>query len=404
MATPLSTWRYGSRVRLRAFDTQDEAKKWVADYLKELAPEWQQHRVARVWYSQPSQKWMAGIYIKEESSLATSTHPQRFVKYRYKFLLEDSPYDIGREVGMGIDTVSEALENLKVTYSNRKVLVTPSLIKDKWEDLYWADQSGNFIAEFSTKDLENFERGIRDWLREFREARTKQIWPSAHPLILRQYPLGQVPEKMPINMDIPIPPLRGTKVAPRTQVVVPENAALRTNVELDRAVEHLGYQSVSLSEEEVAGLEKPIPTDIELINESQRRLRRLKVIPDGQLNTRQLAHLKLARVLAQTICYRNPLSGVYAASIPPASDRVRTVGTYGTKNKAGYIALDSLDTGRITIDTLIHELGHHRQYLKTGEAEDLEIEHAEAMTSIAGEAVAIVGTGKLDKLLVDVAW
>jgi len=326
------------------------------------------------------------------------------VKYRYKFLLEDSPYDIGREVGMGIDTVSEALENLKVTYSNRKVLVTPSLIKDKWEDLYWADQSGNFIAEFSTKDLENFERGIRDWLREFREARTKQIWPSAHPLILRQYPLGQVPEKMPINMDIPIPPLRGTKVAPRTQVVVPENAALRTNVELDRAVEHLGYQSVSLSEEEVAGLEKPIPTDIELINESQRRLRRLKVIPDGQLNTRQLAHLNLARVLAQTICSRNPLSGVYAASIPPASDRVRTVGTYGTKNKAGYIALDSLDTGRITIDTLIHELGHHRQYLKTGEAEDLEIEHAEAMTSIAGETVAIVATGKLDKLLVDVAW
>jgi len=226
---------------------------------------------------------------------------------------------------------------------------------------------------------------------------------STHPLILKQYPLGQVPEKMPINLDIPIPPLRGT-VAPRTKVVVPENAALRTNVELDRAVEHLGYQSVSLSEEEVAGLEKPIPTDIELINEAQRRLRRLKVIPDGQLNTRQLAHLNLARVLAQTICYRNPVSGVYAASIPPASDRVRTVGTYGTKNKAGYIALDALDTGRITIDTLIHELGHHQQYLKMGEAEDLEIEHAEAMASIAGETVAIVGTGKLDKLLVDVAW
>jgi len=228
--------------------------------------------------------------------------------------------------------------------------------------------------------------------------------PSPDPLILKQYPLGQVPEKIKLNLEVPMPPPRGTKVAPRTNVVVPENAALRTNVELDRAVEHLGYQSVSLSEEEVAGLEKPIPTDVELINESQRRLRRLKVIPDGQLNTRQLAHLKLARVLAQTICYRNPLSGVYAASIPPASDRVRTVGTYGTKNKAGYIALDSLDTGRITIDTLIHELGHHQQYQKTGEAEDLEIEHAEAMTSIAGEAVAIVGTGKLDKLLVDVAW
>ena len=234
-------------------------------------------------------------------------------------------------------------------------------------------------------------------------SRVGQVLPDAHPLILKQYPLGQVPEKMPINMDIPIPPLRGT-VAPKTKVIVPENAALRTNQELDRAVEHLGYQSVSLSEEEVAGLEKPIPTDVELINESQRRLRRLKVIPDGQLNTRQLAHLNLARVLAQTICYRNPVSGVYAASIPPASDRVRTVGTYGTKNKAGYIALDALDTGRITIDTLIHELGHHRQYLKTGEAEDLEIEHAEAMTSIAGETVAIVATGKLDKLLVDVAW
>lgn len=325
------------------------------------------------------------------------------VKYRYKFLLEDSPYEIGREVGMGIDTISEALENLKVTYSNRKVLVTPSLIKDKWEDLYWADQSGNFIAEFSTKDLEDFERGIRDWLREFREARTKQIWPSAHPLILKQYPLGQVPKKIELDLEVPIPPPRGT-VSPRTKVVLPENAALRTNLELDRAVEHLGYQSVSLSEEEVAGLEKPIPTDVELINESQRRLRRLKVIPDGQLNTRQLAHLNLARVLAQTICYRNPASGVYSASIPPASDRVRTVGTYGTKNKAIYISVDSLNTGRSTIDTLIHELGHHQQHLKTGEADDLKIEHAEAMTSIAGETVAIVGTGKLDKLLVDVAW
>ena len=228
--------------------------------------------------------------------------------------------------------------------------------------------------------------------------------PTPDPLILKQYPLGEVPEKLKLNFEVPMPPPRGTKVSPRTKVVVPENAALRTNVELDHAVEHLGYQSVSLSEEEVAGLEKPIPTDIDLINESQRRLKKLEVIPDRQLNTRQLTHLDLSRVLAQIVCPRNPVSGVYAASIPPASDRVRTVGTYGTKHKAIYIAVDSLNTGGITIDTLIHEMGHHLQYLKTGEADDLKTEHAEAMTSIAEAVVAIVATGKLDKLLVDVAW
>lgn len=108
----------------------------------------------------------------------------KFVKYKYRFLLEESPYEIGREVGMGLDTIPEALGRLKVTYSNRKVTVSPDLLdKPTAYDLYWADKEGNFIAEFSQKDLEEFERGIRDWLREWRQAMVmgrfgRQMWPS----------------------------------------------------------------------------------------------------------------------------------------------------------------------------------------------------------------------------------
>lgn len=45
---------------------------------------------------------------------------------------------------------------------------------------------------------------------------------SPHPIVLKRYPLGEVPEKIPIGgLDVPIPPLRGTELPPENIYRVP---------------------------------------------------------------------------------------------------------------------------------------------------------------------------------------
>jgi len=186
-------------------------------------------------------------------------------------------------------------------------------------------------------------------------------------------------------------------------LVVEEDSVIRTSEKHDKAVEHLGYHSVSLSDDEISLLETKVPTDIEVINESQNRLRETKIIPDDQLSSAQLAHLNLARAIAEGVgCI--PPAGIYAAVIPPASDRVRTAGLYGTKTGALYLSIDMLSKGRDAFDTLVHELGHHRQFSSSGEAEDLTPSHAEAMTDIAEKLIQGLNSGDYDKLLVDTQY
>lgn len=86
--------------------------------------------------------------------------------------------------------------------------------------------------------------------------------------------------------------------------------------------------------------------------------------------------------------------GVHAALIPPASDRARTAGMYSTITKEIYINLDQLEHGRRTIDTVIHELAHHRS-----RAEDLEEGHARDMTNLAGQVVEDTAKGIYDEYL-----
>ena len=128
------------------------------------------------------------------------------------------------------------------------------------------------------------------------------------------------------------------------------------------------------------------------------------VVPDEKLDSRQLANLKLARAIAKEIFPYSPVSGVYAALIPPASDRVRTSGMYGTTTQSVYIAMDQLYRGRTMMDALVHELGHHREYRQTGAAEDLSKAHAEAMTDVAARVVEDVARGAFDELLKEVSW
>ena len=222
---------------------------------------------------------------------------------------------------------------------------------------------------------------------------------STHPLILEQYPLGEVPEKMEVSgLKVPVP-------EPRKPKDIPENAVIRTNEKFDNTIKHLGYESVTFTQEELNGLGKSIPTDVDIINGSQRRLRSAEVVPDEKLDSRQLGHLKLARAITiEVFPYSPPAGGVYAAIIPPASDRVRTAGMYGTTTEAVYIGLDQLYGGRTTVDTLVHELGHHREYRQTGFAEDLSKAHAEAMTDVAARVVEDVAKGTFNELLKEVSW
>jgi len=186
--------------------------------------------------------------------------------------------------------------------------------------------------------------------------------------------------------------------------VMGENAVIRTSDKWDNVITHLGYQSVSINWYVRDALATAIPTDTVIKDISQEKLRETEVIPDEKLDSRHMAHLTLARAIANRVFSFSPPSGVYAAIIPPASDRVRTAGMYGTSTQAIYIALDSLYRGRDTVDTLIHEMAHHRQWRKTGEAEDLTPSHAEAMTYIAASVIEDLARGEHAELLRHVIW
>ena len=180
-----------------------------------------------------------------------------------------------------------------------------------------------------------------------------------------------------------------------------EGIVIRTDSRLDNMVKHLGYRSVSPSSGDK--LSGTILTDKELVRMSQERLRGVKVIPGEKLEARSRIHLNLARAITRKVFpYATP--PVHAAVIPPASDRVRTAGMYSTTIGEVYIALKMMEHGKTMVDTLVHELAHHRQYRNTGEAEDLTPAHAESMTDIAAEVVKVIASSELDALLGEVIW
>jgi len=177
-----------------------------------------------------------------------------------------------------------------------------------------------------------------------------------------------------------------------------ENAIIRTSDRWDGTVKHLGYESHSVNWLVQDTLAQAIITDAELVKASQERLREVQVIPDERLTRVQRAHLKLARAIADEVCMTK-VSGVHAAIIPPASDRVRTAGMYSRTTMEIYIALDQLEKGRTTVDTVIHEIAHH-----TSGAEDLEKAHADAMTRVAARVVEMTHARKFDDLMMEAVW
>ncbi|MDD5501230.1 MAG: hypothetical protein PHH57_06065 [Candidatus Omnitrophica bacterium] len=186
--------------------------------------------------------------------------------------------------------------------------------------------------------------------------------------------------------------------------VIGENAVIRTSERLDSMVRHLGYESVSLQHSVRDTLGRAITTDRDLVRESQARLREVEVIPDDKLEFRHRAHIKLARAITAKVYPYSPPSGVYVAVIPPASDLKRTAGMYSTGTGEVYISLEMMGRCKTMIDTLVHELAHHRQFRSYGEADDLTPLHMEAMQWVAAEVIEAIASGALDESLKEVVW
>jgi len=182
-----------------------------------------------------------------------------------------------------------------------------------------------------------------------------------------------------------------------------DNAVIRTTERWDGMVKHLGYTSVSLQYGVRDALAVAITSDGALIQESQERLRETKAVPDDTLTPRAKTHLELARAIATWF----GVNKVYASVIPPASDRVRTAGLYDHALEEIVLHLETLESAKRTVDAMIHELGHHRAYKRTGDiklAEDLQPAHSEAMTQVASRVVEMVADGRFDNYLKGAVW
>jgi len=180
-----------------------------------------------------------------------------------------------------------------------------------------------------------------------------------------------------------------------------DNAVIRTSDRWDGITRHLGYVPVSVQWYVRDTLSLAIKTDVQLKDESQERLRDVQIVPDEALTPRQRASLYLAREIVDSISIIRQVKGVHAAIIPPASDRVRTAGMYSRTTEEIYISADRLDSGRNTIDTVIHELAHH-----TSGAEDGEESHNAEMPRLAGLVVRNASLKNYDAIIAlpDFRW
>ncbi len=188
------------------------------------------------------------------------------------------------------------------------------------------------------------------------------------PEVIERYPLDHVQEELDQlpPYPSPFPVIKGTTV-------------LRTSKKYDELVRHLGYEPVDISE--YPGM----ATDIDLIEDSQRRLSKVRVINESKLTPTQKCSLKLV----QAIDHR-----IRPAIIPPASDLVSTAGLYNRVSRDIYISIDQLNRGQAAVDTAIHEVAH-----RTSGAEDGEEAHSAEMKRIAGAVLTLVQSKEYDSII-----
>lgn len=187
--------------------------------------------------------------------------------------------------------------------------------------------------------------------------------------------------------------LKHSHFGPWHEEILPENAAIRTDKRWDAMVKHLGYTSVTAPWGSKDSSGRIIKKDIELIAESQERLRDVEVINERNLSPAAKTHLLLARQIADDAARYRKVRGVHAAIIPPASDRVRTAGMYARTEEI-FISGEMLERAKNTVDTTIHELAHH-----TTGAGDAEEAHNAEVSRIGGLVVASVANENYDDII-----
>ena len=181
------------------------------------------------------------------------------------------------------------------------------------------------------------------------------------------------------------------------------HVVIRTTSRWDGMVKHLGYSSVKLQWGVQDVLSQVIDTDTLLVRESQERLQDARVVPDQNLTPKALAHLKLARKIASKF----GVERVYAAVIPPASERARTAGLYDYTREEIQIHLEQLESAVKTLDVIVHELGHHRAYKWSEDitkAEDLMPLHSQKMTEVAAHVVSATAAREFDEEFKGAQW
>lgn len=188
-----------------------------------------------------------------------------------------------------------------------------------------------------------------------------------------------------------------------------QRAVLSTSSTWNNMIIHFGFSPVEL----VFGIQgfmgDILTTDTRVIRQHQADLRKTQIVPENQLSSVQWTNLYLARRIAKDFrktSFGTPLQ-VHAGIIPRTEQMTRTTGMYDTSSQEIILAIEVLDRGRSTVDTLIHEIGHHLAYMETKDVkmcEDLTEYHAQAMTRAAAAVFKSAIEGNYDDLLREVNW
>jgi len=126
----------------------------------------------------------------------------------------------------------------------------------------------------------------------------------------------------------------------------------------------------------------------------------VELVSESRLSKQQATHLKVARLVAAW--YNSDeirISRVVAAKVTVLERGVMIDGLYSTYTKTVYLAPHVLEYIDTTIDTLIHEIAHHRT-----QAPDGAKVHEDEIENVSQRVINEIKSGTLYGKLKGVAW
>lgn len=115
----------------------------------------------------------------------------------------------------------------------------------------------------------------------------------------------------------------------------------------------------------------------------------VKIVPETELTATQKTHLEVARQVTKDV-------PTYPARM---HNSAIIIGGYRLSSGPIYIASQRLHRLRTTIDTTIHEMGHH-----ISKADDGTKAHNDAIRKLSAEVAQKVKRGEYDKYLSEAVW